>query len=100
MLILFVIPGVTLIAPIVWILFSAWFLALEYMSYSLDEHGLSFFEQRNQVKKFRLGATAFGGITMLGLSIPILNILVPPAVVIGATAYILSAKEGGANASR
>ena len=91
LLILFIIPGFNLIAPIIWILFSAWFLALEYISYPLGEHGMPFFEQRKQVKNFRLGATAFGGITMLGLSIPILNILVPPAVVIGATGYILSA---------
>ena len=101
LLILFVIPGVNLIVPIVWIIFSAWFLALEYMSYSLDEHGISFFEQRNQVKKFRLGATAFGGITMPGFNGSNTQYFGSvTAVVIGAIAYILSAKEGGANASR
>jgi len=99
LLILFIIPGVNLLAPILWILFSAWFLALEYMSYPLEEHAVSFSEQRKQVKNFRLGAIAFGGITMLGLSIPILNILVPPAVVVGATAYILSGEHKKANAS-
>lgn len=93
LLVLFVIPGVNLIAPILWILFSAWFLALEYSSYPLEEQGLLFSEQREQMKKFRFGATAFGGITLLGLAVPILNILVPPAVVVGATAYILSGME-------
>lgn len=89
-LILFIIPGINIIAPILWFMFSGWFLALEYGSYPLEQKGLLFTEQRMTLNKFRLGAIAFGCISMLGLTVPLLNIFVPPASVVGATAYLLS----------
>ena len=93
LLILFVIPGVNVIAPFVWMLFSAWFLALEYTSYPLENHGILFAEQRRRLKKTRLGATGFGAVAMLGLAVPVLNILIPPAAVIGATIYVMGRKD-------
>jgi CysZ protein len=42
LLILFIIPGVNLVAPFLWIAFSAWFLALEYGDYPMANHGLAF----------------------------------------------------------
>ena len=87
MLGLFLIPGVNLVAPFLWMLFGAWSLALEYMSYPLEIRGLLFGEQRELIKKRRIEALAFGGAVMFGLAIPILNILIPPAAVIGATLY-------------
>ena len=93
LLILFVIPGVNVIAPFVWMLFSAWFLALEYSAYPLENHGILFTEQRQRLKKTRLGATSFGAVAMLGLAVPVLNILIPPAAVIGATIYVMGRKD-------
>lgn len=93
LLILFVIPGVNVIAPFVWILFSSWFLALEYTSYPLENHGILFAEQRQRMKTVRLGATSFGAVAMLGLAVPVLNILIPPAAVIGATIYVTGRKD-------
>ena len=88
LLLLFVIPGVNLIAPILWMLFSAWALALEYTAYPLENRGVLFPEQRQMVKNIRVGFLSFGGIVMLALTVPILNILIPPAAVIGATLYL------------
>ncbi|MGR9105513.1 MAG: sulfate transporter CysZ [Gammaproteobacteria bacterium] len=85
---MFVIPGLNLIAPFLWLMFSAWFLGLEYMAYSLDESGLTFPEQRRLLKPYRIAVTAFGGLAILGLAVPILNLVVPPAAVIGATLYV------------
>lgn len=87
MLILFVIPGVNLIAPLVWMFFSAWVVAQEYIAYPLESKGYDFDRQRVMVKEHRLGLLAYGGLIMLGLAIPVLNILVPPAAVAGATLY-------------
>ncbi len=70
-----------------WALFGAWGMALEYLAYPLENQGVLFSEQKELVKSVRLGALSFGGLAVLGLTIPILNIIVAPAAVIGATLY-------------
>ena len=42
LLLLFVIPGVNLVAPFLWLAFSAWMLAVEYADYPMGNHGLDF----------------------------------------------------------
>jgi CysZ protein len=87
LLLLFVIPGLNLLAPICWVLFAAWALCLEYMAYSFETEGLLFVDQRDQVKRARWGGLMFGGLVMIGMSIPIVNFVVPAAAIIGATIY-------------
>ncbi len=87
LLLLSIIPGVNVVAPLLWVLFGAWSLSLEYLSYPLDAQGLRFGRQRELAKSRRLETLSFGGAVMLGLSVPVLNILIPPAAVIGATLY-------------
>lgn len=94
LLVLFLIPGLNLIAPFLWLAFSAWFLALEYMAYPLEVHGYRFDEQRRIAKKLPFGVFSFGGLVTLGLTIPLLNVLIPPAAVIGATLYLLEGQLG------
>jgi CysZ protein len=36
---------------------------------------------------------SFGGVTMLGLTLPVLNIIIAPAAVIGATLYLHELRE-------
>lgn len=84
-LILFLIPGVNLIAPFLWIAFSAWALALQYMDYPLGNHGLTFRAQRELLRHQRLRLLGFGGATLLVMLIPVVNFLVMPAAVAGAT---------------
>jgi CysZ protein len=94
LLILFIIPVVNFIAPVAWLLFSAWAIALEYMAYPLENEGVLFTEQRQLLKEVRWGALSFGGLTMLAFSVPVLNILAAPAAVIGATIYCHAIKNG------
>ncbi len=93
LLILSVIPGINVIAPFLWALFGAWGMALEYMAYPLENQGVLFSEQKALVKSVRLGALSFGGLAVLGLTIPLLNIIVAPAAVIGATLYFNEIKR-------
>jgi CysZ protein len=88
LLILFIIPGINFIAPFLWAIFCAWAIAMEYMAYPLENEGQLFSDQRKTAGSIRLGTLSFGGISIAGLAIPLLNILVPPAAVIGATIYI------------
>ena len=84
-LLLFVIPVLNLAAPVIWILFGAWMLAISYVDYPMANHGLTFPEQRRQLGQRRYLALGFGGATMFALAIPLVNFLVIPAAVAGAT---------------
>ena len=75
-LLLFLIPGVNIAAPFVWMLFGAWMMAISYVDYPMGNHGLGFPEQRR-----RLGERRY-----LALAIPVVNFVVIPAAVAGATA--------------
>jgi CysZ protein len=86
LLILFLIPGLNLLAPVLWFLFGAWFLTLQYVDFPMGNHGIGFGAQREHFKGKRLAALSFGsGITLL-MMIPLLNFIAMPAAVAGATA--------------
>lgn len=93
LLLLFVIPGINVLAPLLWLVFNGWFLALEYTAYPLERYGTHFDEQRRLLGQARLAATGFGVLVALGLAIPVLNVLMPPAAVAGAVAYIAGARR-------
>jgi CysZ protein len=93
LLILSIIPGINLIAPLLWALFSAWSMSLEYMAYPLENAGILFIDQKQLIKSMRWGALSFGGMAVLGLSIPIINIIIAPSAVIAATIYINDVSE-------
>jgi CysZ protein len=84
--ILFLIPGINLAAPFLWLLFSAWMLAVEYIDYPMANHLLHFPEQKRRLRRRRLLSWGFGGGSLLLTLIPVLNFLAMPASVAGATA--------------
>ena len=85
-LLLMLVPGVNVAASVLWILFSAWMLAVAYADYPMGNHGIAFTEQRNLLARRRWLSIGFGGSVMFGLAIPVLNFLVIPSAVAGATA--------------
>lgn len=87
LLVLFLIPVVNLAAPLLWGLFMAWMLALEYAEYPMDNHGLRFRKVRQELRRQRLTALGFGGMATLCMLVPGLNLLVMPAAVAGATVF-------------
>ena len=86
LLLLFVIPLAQVAAPVLWLLFSAWMLALEYVDYPMANHGIVFSKQRSALAGRRLLTLGFGATTMLALMVPVFNFFVMPAAVAGATA--------------
>lgn len=85
---LFLIPVVNLIAPILWTLFTAWGIAMEFMAYPLEERGLLFTEQTQFLKQQRISILTFGGIITFGMAIPVLNLMICQLAVIAATIYV------------
>lgn len=85
-LLLFLIPGINVVASIVWIALGAWMLAVTYVDYPMANHGIGFDELRARLRDRRLLALGFGGAAMAALAVPVLNFLVIPCAVAGATA--------------
>ena len=96
-LILFLIPGVQVAAPFLWFLFGAWMLAFEYADYPMANHGLSFKQQRKTLASKRALTLGFGAAVMLLALVPLLNFLVMPTAVAGATALWVERLDDGAH---
>ncbi len=69
-------------------------LAISYVDYPMGNHGLTFPEQRRQLGQRRYLALGFGGAVMCALAIPVVNFLVIPAAVAGATILWVERLEG------
>jgi CysZ protein len=93
-LVLFLIPGLNLVAPALWLAFSAWMLAVEYLDYPMGNHGLSFSEQRRRLRRRPMLSLSFGAGVLLLMLIPGLNFLAMPAAVAGATALWVDRLRG------
>ncbi len=74
------------LTPIPWMLFTAWMMTVEYCDYPMGNHEIRFAEQRSRLRQRKLMSFGFGGTTLLATMIPLLNFLVMPAAVAGATA--------------
>lgn len=84
-LILFIIPVINVIAPFTWLAFSAWMLSVEYADYPMGNHGVRSNEQKQLLGKKRFLTLGFGSAATVATMTPILNFLVMPAAVAGAT---------------
>ena len=85
-LVLLLIPVVNTIASLVWLVFGAWMMAIQYADYPMGNHGLSFPDQRRLLGQRRLTSLGFGGVIMMCMVIPVVNFVIMPASVAGATA--------------
>ena len=83
------IPPLNLAAPLLWIVFGAWMLCLQYTDYVMGNHRLSFREQRRTLARQWRVSLGFGGAVLLATLIPGVNLIVMPVAVAGATAMYL-----------
>ncbi len=92
---LFLVPGINLLAPAVWLALGAWLLALEYLAYPMDNHGLPAAAQLQTLRRQRGMALGFGAAVMLMSALPVINLLAMPAGVLGATRLWCEARRAG-----
>ncbi len=85
LVIITMIPVVNIIAPFFWILFAAWFFALEYTDYPLGNRGQLFNEVKQYNQKHRMRAYGLGTGIFLLTSIPFINFIAMPVAVAAAT---------------
>lgn len=73
------------VITILWFIFGARMLSMQYLDYAFDNDEKSFGTMRQSLKKHRRLSLSFGAITQLALIIPLLPIIFVPAAVCGGT---------------
>jgi len=87
LLLLYFIPGFgQTVVPVLWFLFSAWMLAIQYCDYPFDNHKISFAQMRSVLRQNKTDNLQFGALVSLFTLIPVLNLVIMPVAVCGATA--------------
>ena len=85
LLLVSIIPLINFLAPLLWVIFGSWLISLEYLDYPMGNHDLSFSREKQILSKRRGLSLGFGGSVMVLTSIPLLNFIVMPVSVAGAT---------------
>jgi len=84
-IILSFVPLINFFTPFLWIYYGAWMMSLQYSDYPMGNYSMKFKDIRANLSDKRLLTLGFGGITSAATMIPIVNFLVMPTAVAGAT---------------
>jgi CysZ protein len=85
LIILTFVPVINLITPALWFVFGAWSMAIQYCDFCADNHQQSFAAMKRGLKTYRWAYLGFGATVAAVSVIPLANLLVMPAAVIGAS---------------
>lgn len=77
---------IPVIGQVLWFLFSAWMMAVQYCDYPFDNHKIPFHKMRADLLTRKTENFSFGAMVMLFSMIPLVNFLVMPVAICGATA--------------
>lgn len=86
--VLFFIPvfGQT-VAPFIWFIFAGWMMAIQYADFPFDNHKIAFSDMKKALAK-RMGKNlTFGMLISFFTTIPVINFVIMPIAVCGATAF-------------
>lgn len=88
-----IIPGLNIISPICWFLLAAWMMSIQYVDYAYDNHKISFQNMRQDLAFHRYGSFGFGGVISMLMTIPLFNLILPPAAVCAGTKFFVVAQS-------
>ena len=74
------------LAPFIWFIFGAWMFSVEYLDYPMGNRGLTFTRIRRSIATQRTLTLGYGSAVTIATLIPLLNFIVMPIAVAGATA--------------
>jgi len=77
------------IGQVLWFLFLAWMMAVQYKDYPFDNHKIDFAQMRQALKQRQGLSYSFGITTAIFSMIPFINLVVMPVAICGATALWL-----------
>ena len=90
----FIIPVLAPLLPVAWFVFGAWMMAMQYCDYPYDNHQFDIPSLRADLRSRTLTTLGFGGAITFATLIPLLNLLIMPAAVCGATIYWVEELQG------
>lgn len=93
-LVIYFVPVVNAVVPVIWFLFGAWMLALQYIDVPADNNGKSFEEVLQLMRDNRMTVMGFGSVVMLMTSMPIVNLFVIPVAVCGGVVFWVRKIQG------
>ena len=79
------IPVINALSPIVWLIFGAWMMAVQFSDFPAENRGETFEATLVRLRGARAAALGFGGCVTLALAIPLVNFIVIPVAVAGGT---------------
>ncbi|WP_017445542.1 sulfate transporter CysZ [Gayadomonas joobiniege] len=82
LILLFILP---VIGQILWFLFVAWMMAVQYCDFCFDNHAVSFKKMRETLNQQKGDCFGFGITTSLLSMLPFVNLIIMPVAVCGAT---------------
>lgn len=77
---------VPVFGQVIWFLFTAWMMAVQYVDYPFDNHKAQFRYTRDALRQDKSRAFSFGIMVNIFSFIPIINFVVMPVSICGATA--------------
>lgn len=90
-------PG---LGQLIWFLFIAWVLAVQYCDYAFDNNHYSFDKMRYVLRQNKSACFGFGAAVSIATMVPFLNLLVMPVAICGATAmWVEQLKQQSINLS-
>lgn len=83
LLLFFILP---VIGQILWFMFNAWMMAIQYCDYPFDNHKIAFKPMRHHLLEQKSRCFGFGFMVNIFSLVPIVNFVVMPVAICGATA--------------
>ena len=74
------------IGQVIWFLFIAWMMAVQYKDYPFDNHKISFAQMKSALQEKKGLSYSFGITVAVFSMIPVINLIVMPVAICGATA--------------
>ncbi|MDN3652184.1 sulfate transporter CysZ [Thalassotalea ponticola] len=71
---------------IIWFVFVAWMMAIQYCDYPFDNHKIAFTDMRSKLAEHKGKCFSFGICVTFAAMVPIVNLIVMPVAICGATA--------------
>ncbi|NCC26942.1 MAG: sulfate transporter CysZ [Gammaproteobacteria bacterium] len=85
---------VPVVGQILWFLYIAWMLAVQYSDYPMGNHGMKFREMRRRLGRQRAMSLGFGASAAALSMVPLVNFILMPSAVAGATAMWVRELKG------
>lgn len=97
---MFLLGFIPILGPLLSVLWGGRAVAMQMTDPALTRRGLRFADKRGWHREWRVETLGFGVAGMLGLIVPLANLLIAPALVTGGTLLVLDLEDAAAETSR